>query len=163
MVSRRLVPPKMSVIAAWWVEWNRGRGGSPLLGECWSESPFCFRCRWRAPWDDRIDDSTYEVAILQRKNWDWCGGWLEKAHLVAHHAGGSNDPSNFVPLCAPCHEEMGSLAESRESALSWVWAGERAPLMWQIATNALGGPAPTRRGLLDLRMIYVRAMMEVVR
>jgi hypothetical protein len=45
-------------------------------------------------------------------------GWLERAHVVAHAAGGSNEPSNYFLLCATCHREQ---PDSASPAVQVAW------------------------------------------
>jgi hypothetical protein len=45
-------------------------------------------------------------------------GWLERAHVVAHAAGGSNEPSNYFLLCATCHREQ---PDSASLAIQVAW------------------------------------------
>lgn len=43
---------------------------------------------------------------------------LERCHIVPHSLGGSEDPSNLVLLCFPCHREAPNISDSR---FMWIW------------------------------------------
>jgi len=78
----------------------------------WAE-PFCFRCGWLSPSPDPYA-SDY--------SWKYAAGWLERAHLVDHCAGGPDIPENLVPLCLFCHRSMHVYQEKedRSKAIEWI-------------------------------------------
>lgn len=44
--------------------------------------------------------------------------YTERAHIVAHSLGGSNNPENFVLLCKSCHNEAPDTSEPNDI---WDW------------------------------------------
>lgn len=42
------------------------------------------------------------------------GGFIDRAHIKAVHAGGSNDPANIVLLCRACHIAQESICGTLE-------------------------------------------------
>lgn len=74
--------------------------------------PACFACRWR---DDRAPVYP-SVSVADA----WTRSKLERAHLVPHVLGGSdNDVSNYVMLCQPCHKAAPDWLDPRVM-LRWV-------------------------------------------
>lgn len=96
----------------------------------WGE-PFCFRCGWLAPAPAESDDDLWVVSR----------SWLELAHLHNHAAGGSDDPSNVVPLCRFCHRAMPTSMDGSERAIAWVNALGLVGCdqWWQLATDTRWG------------------------
>lgn len=92
--------PSMRKIAEYWWTGDRAeRAFGDKFHACyigWGE-PFCFACGWLAPVDDTQEPE---------KSWSDAAGWLERAHLVAHAQGGSDEAFNLVPLCHGCHRDM---------------------------------------------------------
>lgn len=132
-------------LAAWWIGWGE---------------PFCFACGWLPPVPDGLEES-----------WDLAGSWLDRAHLVDHARGGSSEPSNLVPLCHLCHDDMTVTVsfDRREPALRWV--AERVspmplPSLWQSFTDACGATrwtstaASNRTRLLRLRGDYLSLVLS---
>lgn len=97
MTEKRKSPPSRRKILAYWKTdeaWERlmpYRNGPMLFDEEMLElkhdfgycNPMCFAC------------------FRQRSQWNK----FERAHIVPHMLGGSNEPSNFVLLCKECHLE----------------------------------------------------------
>jgi hypothetical protein len=96
----------------------------------WGE-PFCFKCGWLSPVPEAADYPTewsYERVI--NKVWNSAAGWLERAHLQDHWAGGGSEPLNLVPLCPLCHESQPP-CRTREEGVAFVnEASSFAPLTW---------------------------------
>lgn len=90
--------------------------------------PSCFACGWRIPelreFEDDIDA------------WGFAGHFLERGHLMDHALGGSNDPSNYVPICRPCHRQMSRETFCvRSAAVAWVASHERCNPWFQFRTD----------------------------
>jgi hypothetical protein len=60
---------------------------------------------------------------------DWCDATVrcwrcghlrgcQKCHIVPHSLGGSDEPSNIIPLCADCHDEMPNVIDP---SVVWEW------------------------------------------
>lgn len=52
----------------------------------------------------------------------WCCGHtakLQKCHIIPRSLGGIDEPSNLVPLCAPCHDESPDVIDDREM-FKWI-------------------------------------------
>lgn len=68
-----------------------------------------------------LDDSRYVNAC----NFDACvccgreTSQLEKAHIIPHSLGGSNDVSNFILLCGKCHRESPDVADEH-AIIEWM-------------------------------------------
>lgn len=68
-----------------------------------------------------LDDSRYENAC----NFNVCvccarnSSTLERAHIIPHSLGGSNDVSNFILLCGKCHRESPDVADEH-ALIEWV-------------------------------------------
>ena len=63
-----------------------------------------FKNEWRTSTRAAVLAKTGGVCILC--GWpgtDGKGGGMQKAHLVDHALGGTDDESNLVPMCGPCH------------------------------------------------------------
>lgn len=96
--------PSMSKVAAYWsrnfttADVAEGVFGDDFYGSYigWGE-PFCFGCNWLAPVDDTKPPE---------RSWSDAGSWLERAHVVPHSFGGSDDAFNLIPLCHSCHRMM---------------------------------------------------------
>ena len=81
--------------------------------------PSCFGCGlWTDNWDIKHKDN-------RRNTWQKCwkgateGLGLERAHVIPYSLGGSDEPSNFVMLCAECHADAPNV-NNREYFLRWV-------------------------------------------
>lgn len=60
---------------------------------------------------------------------------LEKAHIVAHAAGGTSDPDNYLLLCRECHKEQPDGA-SYDAQLRWLFTHETYIDRWlRLATD----------------------------
>lgn len=51
------------------------------------------------------------------------GGLPERAHILSHAAGGSNEPNNLLLLCSVCHREQPDGAP-RDAQLKWLSSRE---------------------------------------
>ena len=59
----------------------------------------------------------------------WCCGHtakLQKCHIIPRSLGGIDEPSNLVPLCAPCHDESPDVADKNEM-FKWI-SSQQNPL-----------------------------------
>lgn len=82
--------------------WKEGRELFDKIGFIldWGE-PTCWACgKW---WDTRYD------VINSEATWkECCKAWgkarLQRCHIVPRSLGGSDEPSNFLLLCAECHD-----------------------------------------------------------
>jgi hypothetical protein len=145
VAPRRMAP--LQQIAAYWA--GTGAPEFPNLEARaigWGE-PFCFRCSWLAPVPE-------EGTITAR--WASAKGWLDRAHIVAHEAGGSGKAENLVPLCSLCHSLQPIHADG-PAVIKWIAEAERCPWWWQFATDGLIGephwrPFPGRGEMRSLRL-----------
>lgn len=122
----------------------------------WGE-PFCFRCGWLVPLPEPYVATT----------WNAVGGWLERAHLIDHCIGGSNDPDNLVMLCGFCHDAMPQLIETVAEGLAWVEKRPLPDMLWQVATDARYGEErwvkyPGRRDMRLFRQWFEEKRLEVM-
>jgi hypothetical protein len=113
----------------------------------WGE-PFCFRCGWLAPLRD---------PYVGTDDWRVVGGWLERAHLMDHAAGGSGEPDNLVPLCYLCHRQMPE-HDDADSALGWVAAGEPCCMFWQVFTDHTFGSENYTEHRPDARWLVAKRL-----
>jgi 5-methylcytosine-specific restriction endonuclease McrA len=103
-MSDRTAPPSKAAIVEAWKDWLRWEGIS-------LENPCCFACGRPMSSDYKGDD------VMKR----WENTRLEKAHIVAHSLGGSNEPNNFFLLCVECHANAPTTMY-RENFMQWVTA-----------------------------------------
>jgi hypothetical protein len=66
--------------------------------------PMICKNKIKKHWAKKYNDDFY----LETKGCWGCGlpRMTERAHLLADHVGGSNDPDNFVLLCKHCHDHI---------------------------------------------------------
>jgi hypothetical protein len=70
--------------------------------------PCCFACGYYSErWDKGTPYSSWKRATLER------------AHIVPSSLGGSDDASNIILLCAPCHRDAPDWPDPSEMAL-WI-------------------------------------------
>jgi len=72
------------------------------------EHPSCFACHYY-PFGE---GSPKNLQKAWRKR-------LQRCHIIAHSAGGSNHPENFLLLCVNCHREA-PMTSDREIMLRWA-------------------------------------------
>ena len=116
--------PTKTAIATYWA--RHGANEVPNPGFVDLCEPACFACQWYVPrWNEA------------KLPWEAAKG-LERAHIVAHSAGGSDEPSNFVLLCLQCHEEA-PMTTDPEDMFRWIAQREGfiARAMRTIHTNVL--------------------------
>lgn len=104
-MSKRPSPPSHRAIAEYW------EVGEHAL-HCDIGEPCCWACGRYRPGKYADTVRAYEDAA-----------WLERAHLVAHAAGGANTADNYALLCHDCHKDMDrELGENtdRDLALDWI-------------------------------------------
>lgn len=94
--------------------WELGNPDNPDRGlHCDVGEPACWACGVYVIGDGEGTEEAY-ASVSE---------WLERAHLIAHAAGGSEQVSNLVLLCHMCHKDMDrelGLNTDRELALDWV-------------------------------------------
>lgn len=73
--------------------------------------PCCFACGW---FSERWTKATAKAS--------WERATLERAHIVPRSLGGSDDPSNIILLCSPCHRDS---PDWREPSAMARWIAER--------------------------------------
>ena len=110
--NKRKTPPKHSEIAEYWSTQYPTFPPAVDIGE-----PACFCCGYfMSSWD-------YDPENKKRDTWQKC--WnatkskLDRAHIIPHSLGGSNDVSNYVLLCKKCHASAPNVKD-REYFLAWV-------------------------------------------
>lgn len=115
-INKRLTPPKYSQITEYWhgkyltkdikIVDTYVENSIPIIDD-WGE-PSCWGC---GLFNESIyKDSTYQQLVKTDNYWDiWdlptakiC---YQKAHIIPHSVGGSNDVSNYFLLCRQCHQE----------------------------------------------------------
>ena len=72
-------------------------------------------------WAPRVDECDLSVDWSEAEEYCWrCGSPKElvRCHIVPHSLGGADEPSNFVVLCRPCHEENPNVADPE---IMWDW------------------------------------------
>lgn len=83
---------------------------APMLEDL--SEPCCFACGWHSErWAKATPRASWERATLER------------AHVVPSSRGGSDDPSNIILLCAPCHRDSPDWPDASEMAR---WVAQRA-------------------------------------
>ncbi|WP_327222962.1 HNH endonuclease [Streptomyces platensis] len=70
--------------------------------------PCCFACGW---YSERWDKATARTS--------WQRATLDRAHIVPASLGGSDEASNLLLLCSPCHQESPDWPDPQEMA-RWV-------------------------------------------
>lgn len=97
-------------IAKYWVSDEGRRRWSSVdvdIGE-----PSCMACGYFARYWDK------PRAVIAR--WNQCA--LERAHIVAASSGGHDEPSNYVLLCAECHE---AAPMTHDESVMFKWCERR--------------------------------------
>ena len=98
---KRPSPPSSYAIACYWAALNL-RDAFPSLSDIVPVTfvldlgePSCFACgHYCEHWDK---------PAAETKRWNKSG--LQKAHIIAHSQGGTNEVSNYILLCSKCHED----------------------------------------------------------
>lgn len=112
MEVSRSVMPSTGAIARYWE-----RSDDPYLGIDLGE-PSCFACGWYFPSKPMVSGNASDEAIDKV----WSAAGLERAHIVPHSiAGSSDDPGDYLLLCADCHEYAPDVPD-RAFMLRWVVA-----------------------------------------
>jgi hypothetical protein len=91
---------------------NRKRLGTPSvrsITEYWQRE-------WPSFVDDPEDPSCFACKVFPGDD-DWPR--LQRCHIVAHSAGGSSQPSNFLILCEDCHRAA-PMTTDRTLLVQWV-------------------------------------------
>lgn len=96
-------------IVSYWLDHPDDLGPGFLAVVVDSGEPACFRCGWRAP---IFDGKSFKDV------WNKSQSFFDRAHLQAHHLGGSGIPANLVMLCRWCHDWM--FASEYDEALDYV-------------------------------------------
>jgi len=79
--------------------------------------------RCRDYWFARINESGFGVDKAEAHNRCWrCAEIrkLQKCHITPKSAGGSDEESNIIPLCAPCHDEAPDVEGNPEAMFDWI-------------------------------------------
>lgn len=99
MTKERVEPPSWQQIASYWT--GRNIPGSDKDACTDSDEPSCFACGWHNGGSDAYTRPAKG---------------LERAHVVPHSRGGSNEVDNFALLCKRCHQEAPDTADA-----AWFW------------------------------------------
>jgi 5-methylcytosine-specific restriction endonuclease McrA len=78
-------------------------------------------------WSQRVYEGDIGVDWSDAHDRCWrCGAQrtLQRCHIIAKQFGGSLEPSNIIPLCAFCHDEMPDVTDRKEV---WRWISETRP------------------------------------
>lgn len=87
-------------------------------------------------WSERIYEGDvgvdWEDGTAENHCWRCgCKRSLQRCHIVPKSLGGSDDPSNIIPLCAMCHDDAPNVADPLEM---WNWIkkshGSLSGLFW---------------------------------
>lgn len=82
---------------------------APMLEDL--TAPCCFACGW---FSEHWTKATPQAS--------WKRATLERAHIIPSSRGGSDDPSNVILLCAPCHRDSPDWPDPSEMA---CWIAQR--------------------------------------
>ena len=85
------VPTKWLLAQHWQASPDRNTY-APMLDDL--ADPCCFVCGWY---------SEHWVKVTPKASWE--RATLERAHIVPRSLGGSDDASNVILLCSPCHRD----------------------------------------------------------
>lgn len=99
------VPTKWQLAQHWHASVDQATY-APLLEDL--AAPSCFACGWHSEhWAKATPKSSWERARLER------------AHIVPRSLGGSDDASNIILLCNPCHRDSPDWHDPQEMA-RWI-------------------------------------------
>lgn len=99
------VPTKWQ-LAQHWIDSPERETFAPMLQDV--AAPCCFACDWHSErWLKATPKASWERATLER------------AHIVPSSRGGSDDASNVILLCAPCHRDSPDWHDRTEMA-RWI-------------------------------------------
>ena len=106
--KRKTAPSKFDILSYWaeQKEYN-------FVVDIWE--PSCFACERN--FEGRHDPKVWceeKAMIAQLERFP-----LEKAHIIPHSLGGTNDESNYVLLCKDCHRRA-PMFPHRDMFLQWV-------------------------------------------
>lgn len=117
--SARKMPSKMA-IAQYWIQWEMDRRENPPFGFFdWGE-PACMRCGY---WDESWDDIEPSEKHPYRR---WNFAALERCHVVPRYLGGSDEVSNLVLMCHPCHARQ---PDSQDPGVTFEYMLHSTPYM----------------------------------
>lgn len=149
--------PKLSAIANYWAGMPplTKRDLFPHFHDLEWETPFCFRCLWRAPVTEAFE---YDLPWFASKTkaWNSASGWLERGHLIDRRLGGRDDVNNLVPLCPLCHEDM-PICRNLTAAFDYVSERPRTSrdirFYFQMLTDGTYYPNAQRPGKSSVRKL----------
>lgn len=98
------------------------------------------------------------------KGWRrWDTSTLERAHVVAHSAGGSNEPSNFVLLCHECHARA-PMTTDRATMLGWCARHESHEMVLarEVASELHALGVSTERAAEAVSVERLRAALDEI-
>jgi len=101
------VPTKWQLVRHWLASSDRDTF-APMLED--ATAPCCFACGW---FSERWSRPTQKAS--------WERATLERAHIIPSSLGGSDDASNVILLCAPCHRDSPDWPDPSEMA-RWIAA-----------------------------------------
>jgi len=102
-----------------------------------------------AYWEPEFDDSDIGCEWSEADVRCWRCGYLrtcQRCHIVPKSCGGLDDPSNVIPLCADCHDEMPNVTDK---TVVWEWIrndhGTTHDTYWTVRAIAIA----RQHGLTD--------------
>ena len=126
MTEKRKTPPRHKKIIEYWLSdeglmryrEHVGKGcrldfiGNLMMSDNFrSIEPFCFACK--------------DMKAHRSKSW----GHFDRAHIIPHMLGGSNNPSNFIILCHKCHLENPN-TKYEDIYFTWLGSVKNHNLKW---------------------------------
>ena len=103
-IKRDMPPSFLSILKSW------NEHSFADIGE-----PACFACGMYDHTFDLVDKKLTEKNVEVA----WSKNHFEKAHIIPHALGGSNDPPNYVILCKACHSQAPNI-KNRRLFIEWV-------------------------------------------
>lgn len=133
MTDRPAPPKAVDIVRAFTRRWATTTSRFIDWGE-----PACFACgyyqpRWTAlsPWHEPTDGPTPDSVLNER----WEKSRLQKAHLIPHSLGGSNEPNNYAMLCRRCHRDA---PDTSDGAAMVRWIARRETYNATLANEFIG-------------------------
>ncbi|MFJ8033142.1 HNH endonuclease [Streptomyces sp. NPDC096032] len=107
----------MSVPSKWKIaqHWNESPRREDFAPHLLLDEPCCFACGW---FSERWKRATAQAS--------WQRASLERAHIIPSSLGGSDDVSNLLLLCKPCHQESPDWVDPAQMA-RWIATREERP------------------------------------
>ncbi|MEW1922722.1 MULTISPECIES: HNH endonuclease [unclassified Streptomyces] len=152
--------PSKWIIANFWAESQKIDQFAPYLQ---LDEPCCFACGWFSEY--------WKKATPQAS---WRRATLERAHIVPRSLGGSDDASNLLLLCRPCHEESPDWSDPEQMArwiaarddrpskevetfVSWLAAAEKSPEFKEAVASIATVPGANDRVMELLQKLLQQA------